>query len=208
MSVNETSTMTDPLIGGLHHVTAICGNPQTNLDFYVGVLGLRLVKKTVNFDDPSTYHLYYGDGVGSPGTILTFFPWIGVPSGRDGTGQVSAISFATDEPGLAWWEKRLKQRGVEVRGPMKRFNETYLVFADPDGLPLEIVVGASTAAVKTWDKSPVPPQFALQGFHSVTLAEAGYERTHALLTAQMGFTLISEESARFRYRAPGERGAL
>ena len=112
--------MTDPLIGGLHHVTAICGNPQTNLDFYVGVLGLRLVKKTVNFDDPSTYHLYYGDGAGSPGTILTFFPWIGVPSGRDGTGQVSVISFATDEPGLAWWEKGLKERGVEVRGPMRR----------------------------------------------------------------------------------------
>ena len=195
---------TEPLINGLHHVTAVCGDPQANVAFYSGVLGLRLVKKTVNFDDPGTYHLYYGDGVGSAGTIMTFFPWVGTPPGRDGTGQVAAVSFAVSETSLPWWEARLKEHKVEVRGPMKRFDESYLQFADPDGLPLEIVTTPRAPVYKTWDKSPVPPEYVLQGFHSVTLAEAGYELTHALLTAQMGFVALRDESARFRYQAPGK----
>jgi glyoxalase family protein len=199
--------MSDPLITGLHHITAVCGDPQTNLDFYVGVLGLRLVKKTVNFDDPATYHLYYGDGAGTPGTILTFFPWEGQPPGRDGTGQVSAVSFATDEAGLEWWTSRLAQRKIAFRGPMKRFDETFIVFEDPDGLPLEIVAGPETPAVQNWDKSPVPAQYSLHGFHSVTLTEAGYELTHALLTTQMGFSQVANEGSRFRYKAPGGRAA-
>jgi len=196
-----------PLINGLHHVTAVCGDPRANVAFYSGMLGLRLVKKTVNFDDPGTYHLYYGDGVGSPGTIMTFFPWVGTPSGREGTGQVSAVSFATSDAGLPWWEGRLREHAIEVRGPMRRFDETYLQFADPDGLSLEIVTTPLAPRYAAWSKSPVPPQFALQGFHAVTLAEAGYELTHALLTAQMGFTALRDESARFRYQAPGKGAA-
>ncbi len=203
----NTLADSDQLINGLHHVTAVCGDPSANIAFYSGVLGLRLVKKTVNFDDPGTYHLYYGDGVGSPGSIITFFPWIGSPSGRDGTGLVSTVSFATTEAGLDWWEARLKEHEIEVRGPMRRFSETYLTFADPDGLALEIVTTPVEPTYTPWDRSSVPSQFALQGLHSVTLAEAGYELTHALLTAQMGFLPLRDESARFRYQAPGKRAS-
>jgi len=195
--------MSSPAINGLHHVTAICGDPQRNYEFYTGVLGLRLVKKTVNFDDPSSYHLYYADGAGTPGSVLTFFAWKGSPNGRDGTGQVGATAFATDEAGLAHWEKRLKEKGIAVRGPMQRFNEVYLEFADPDGLPLEIVISDQSKAFQPWAKSPVPAERQLRGFHSVTLSESGYERTGALLGPQMGWKLIGEAGGRYRYQAPG-----
>lgn len=190
-------------IKGLHHVTSICGEPQKNYDFYAGVLGLRLVKKTVNFDDPGTYHLYYGDGAGTPGSILTFFPFAGSPEGRIGTGQASVTAFATNEAGLEFWRSRLVQRGVEVRGPMERFGEIYLSFEDPEGLGLEIVVADQTAAFQAWSGSTVPPDLQLRGFHSVTLSEAGYERTQSLLTTQMGWTLVKQSGQRFRYQAPG-----
>lgn len=195
--------MSTPTINGLHHVTAICGDPQRNYDFYTGMLGLRLVKKTVNFDDPSAYHLYYGDGVGTPGSVLTFFPWKDLPNGRDGTGEVGATAFATDEAGLAFWKSRLTEKGVEVRGPLERFGEAYLEFEDPDGLKLEIVHTAQAGSFQTWSKSSVPADKQLRGFHSVTLAEAGYERTQALLTHQMGWALVKECGGRFRYQAPG-----
>jgi glyoxalase family protein len=190
-------------ISGLHHVTAICGDPQRNFEFYTGVLGLRLVKKTVNFDDPSTYHLYYSDGAGTPGSVITFFPWQDIPQGRDGTGQVSATAFATKESALPFWEKRLQAKGVKYRGPMQRFNEVYLEFADPDGMPLEIVVADQSKAFPPWAKAPVPAEMQLCGFHSVTLSEAGYELTQALLSAQMGWTQVSQSGGRFRYQAPG-----
>lgn len=191
-------------IEGLHHVTAICGDPQPNYDFYVGTLGLRLVKKTVNFDDPGSYHLYYADGAGTPGSVLTFFPWPDLPSGRDGTGQAGAVAFATDEAGLDYWEKRLTERGVELRGPLERFGEPYIEFADPDGMRVEIVATAARGdAFIPWTGSSVPPGMQLRGFHSVTLLEAGYELTQALLVHQMGWTLEKEFGGRFRYRAPG-----
>ena len=189
-------------ITGLHHVTAICGDPQRNYEFYAGVLGLRLVKKTVNFDDPRTYHLYYADGAGTPGSVLTFFPWPNMPLGRDGTGQISATAFATSEAGLAYWQKRLEEKGIESRGPMQRFDEVYVEFEDPDGMKIEIVVADQSAAFKPWSKSPVPEAMQFRGFHSVTLSEGGYERTHALLTHQMGWTLLEESGGRFRYQAP------
>jgi glyoxalase family protein len=188
-------------INGLHHVTAVCGDAQKNYDFYTGVLGLRLVKKTVNFDDPGTYHLYYGDGAGSPGSILTFFPFAGLPQGRSGTGQVSFTAFATNEAGLEFWQARLAARGAEVRGPMERFGEVYIAFEDPEGLGLEIVAADQSAAIQPWSGSPVPPAMQLRGFHSVTLSEAGYERTQALLTTQMGWTLLKQSGQRFRYQA-------
>lgn len=190
-------------ISGLHHVTAICGDPQRNYDFYTRILGLRLVKETVNFDDPGTYHLYYADGAGTPGSVLTFFSWPKMAGGRSGTGQTSATAFSTSEAGLEFWQQRLKQEGVEVRGPMQRFDEVYVEFDDPDGMKLELVVANQAAAFTPWAHSPVPAAMQLRGFHSVTLAEGGYERTHALLTRQMGWTLLKQSGERFRYQAPG-----
>lgn len=193
--------MSAPLIQGLHHVTAVCGAPQRNFDFYSGLLGLRLVKKTVNFDDPGTYHLYYADGAGTPGSVLTFFPWVEAPAGRVGTGQVSAIAYAVSEPGFAYWQGRLAANKVEFHGPKARFDETYIEFADPDGLKLELVVADQSAAFTAWANSPVPAAMQLRGFHSVTLAESGVGPTQALLTNQMGWTLVKEQDSRFRYRA-------
>jgi len=203
IKVISVKFMSVPAINGLHHVTAICGDPQRNYEFYAGILGLRLVKKTVNFDDPSSYHLYYADGEGTPGSILTFFAWKDSPNGRDGTGQVGATAFATDEAGLAYWESRLKGKGIAVRGPMQRFNEVYLEFADPDGLPLEIVISDQSKAFRPWTKAPVPAERQLRGFHSVTLSEGGYERTGALLSEQMGWKLAGESGGRYRYQASG-----
>ncbi len=124
---------------GIHHVTAIAGDPQRNVDFYTGVLGLRLVKLTVNFDDPRSYHLYYGDELGHPGTIMTFFAWPGVPKGRQGTGQVTVTSFSIPQASLDYWIERLSQQGVSSKGPTSRFDETILSLLDPDGLELELV---------------------------------------------------------------------
>lgn len=190
-------------IQGLHHVTAVCSAPQRNYDFYCGLLGLRLVKKTVNFDDPGTYHLYYADGAGTPGSVLTFFPWVDAPVGRSGSGQVTAIAYAVSEQGLAYWQDRLATNKVELRGPATRFDETYLEFEDPDGLKIELVVADQTAAFPAWAKSPVTAAMQLRGFHSVTLSESGREMTHALLTTQMGWTLVKEQGGRSRYQAPG-----
>ena len=129
--------MTDKILG-IHHVTAIAGDPQRNLDFYTGVLGLRLVKVTVNFDDPGTYHFYFGDGSGQPGTILTFFPWPGARRGRRGNGQVAVTAFSIPEGATGYWQERLKDHGVFSNAPLERLDETVLVFADPDGLHLEL----------------------------------------------------------------------
>jgi glyoxalase family protein len=166
-------------IPGIHHVTALAGDPQRNLDFYTGVLGLRLVKLTVNFDDPGTYHLYYGDAQGTPGTILTFFPWPGAPKGRQGAGQTSSIAFAAPAASLAYWAERLGNPSANGR----------IAFHDPDGLPLEIVAEGDGGGN------------AITGFHGVTLSESGYESTARLLTETFGYRLISEEGNRFRYAA-------
>src|SRR5215210_2898559 len=124
---------------GIHHVTAIGGDPQRNVDFYEGILGLRLIKKTVNFDDPGTYHLYYGDEAGTPGTIMTFFPWPGAPKGRRGTGQVAATAFSVPRRALGYWVHRLIEHGVAFEGPTNRFEEKIISFEDPSGLWLELV---------------------------------------------------------------------
>jgi len=126
---------------GIHHVTAIAGDPQRNLDFYSGLLSLRLVKLTVNFDDPTTYHLYYGDRSGDPGSILTFFPWPGAQHGRQGTGQASAVAFAIRPASLGYWIERLVRHGVKHDGPSTRFGQQVLSFRDPDGLQVESVGG-------------------------------------------------------------------
>ncbi len=189
-------------ISGLHHVTAIAGDPQINIDYYMGFLGLRLVKLTVNFDDPGTYHLYYGDGVGHPGTIMTFFPWPDGAHGRQGTGQLTTTSFSIPASALDFWVKRFKDRHVNFEGPVKRNDdEQVLSFSDPDGLSLEIVAHPTASIRGGWAEGPIPPEHAIRGFHAVTLTEEGYESTVAMLTKDLGFRLTREEGNRFRYEA-------
>ncbi|MDR7521753.1 MAG: ring-cleaving dioxygenase [Armatimonadota bacterium] len=198
-----------PRILGIHHVTAIAGAPQRNVDFYVGTLGLRLVKRTVNFDDPGTYHLYYGDQVGRPGTIMTFFPWPGAPRGRIGVGQVTVTAFFIPARAVGFWQERLRRHGIATRGPTARFDETVLAFEDPDGLPLELVASDDDARAG-WPDGPIPEAYAIRGFHSVTLSERGLDeggrRTLGLLDEGLGFRLVGEASGRFRFAA-GEGGA-
>jgi glyoxalase family protein len=188
-------------IEGLHHVTAIAGDPQTNIDFYTGVLGLRLVKLTVNFDDPTTYHLYYGDGQGHPGTIMTFFPWPGAFKGRIGAGQLTVTSFAAPEKSLPYWRERLRKRGVEFDEATSDFGEELVFLRDPNGLQLELVSTSNANPNRVWERGPVPTEHAVRGFHHVTLSESGYERTASLLTQTLGFKQIAKEGNRFRYAA-------
>jgi len=184
---------------GIHHITAIAGDPQTNLDFYAGVLGLRLVKLTVNFDDPGTYHLYYGDGVGHPGTILTFFPWPHAPEGRRGTGQVTETAFAIPEQAVDFWAARLAEYRVAFKGPFDRFGEQVLSLSDPDGLGIELVGARVTRDDRAYAAGLVRLEFAIRGFHSATLMQADERKTTALLTDTMGFTLVAQEGNRYRY---------
>lgn len=186
---------------GIHHVTAICGDPQTNVDFYAGLLGLRLVKRTVNFDDPTTYHLYYGDGIGSPGTILTFFPWPGTGAGRPGTGQVTATAFAIPSGAATYWRTRLLEAGVAVGEPVSRFGEEVLSFADPDGMRVELITSNYVDAGRAFLDGGVPAEFAIHGFHSATLTEEGFQHTSALLTETLGFHAAGQENGRFRFIA-------
>jgi glyoxalase family protein len=196
-----------PNLEGLHHVTAIAGEPQTNIDFYTGVLGLRLVKLTVNFDDPTTYHLYYGDGQGHPGTILTFFPWPGALRGRIGTGQLTVTSFAVPEKSLPYWTQRLSRNRIEFEKTRSDFGEEILFLKDPDGLQVAMVSTPNANPDRVWEKGPVPAEHAIRGFHGVTLSENGHQRTASLLTQILGFREIAKEGSRFRYgldrAAPG-----
>ncbi|MBA2692355.1 MAG: ring-cleaving dioxygenase [Rubrobacter sp.] len=186
---------------GIHHVTAISGEPQKNVDFYVGVLGLRMVKKTVNFDDPGTYHLYYGDGKGSPGSIMTFFPWANAPNGTQGTGQLTAASFSVPESSLDFWKTRLAENGVSFDEPEERFGNTVLPFADPDGMSLELV--ANRDEREGWDDGTVPAENTVRGFHDVTLMVANPERTAEVMTKHLGFREAASEDGRVRYEAGG-----
>jgi glyoxalase family protein len=188
-------------IHGLHHITAIAGDPQSNLDFYTGVLGLRLVKLTVNYDDPATYHLYYGDGQGHPGTILTFFPWPGAPHGRIGTGQASVVSFAVPEKSLVYWRERLRQYQVEFEEARSAFGEEMLSLTDSDALQLELVSTPNANPDRIWENGPVPGSYAIRGFHHVTLSESRYESTASLLTEVLGFKPIQQIGSRLRYAA-------
>jgi glyoxalase family protein len=186
-------------IPGLHHVTAIASDPQRNLDFYVGVLGLRFVKRTINFDDPGTYHFYFGDRRGTPGTILTFFPWPGVRRGIRGTGQIEATAFSISPDSVGYWLERLKQQHVAAERTASRLGEEVIRFVDPDGLLLELTASDSLSSVEQWPDSPIPPEHALHGFHSVSAALEGYEKTARLLTETFGYRLIEESGNRFRF---------
>ena len=193
--------MPKPIVG-LHHVTAIASDPQRNLDFYTEVLGLRFVKRTINFDDPGTYHFYFGDDAGSPGTILTFFPWPRASRGSLGVGETSATAFSVPRPSLEFWERRLLAAGIPVERTGERFEEEVLSFADPDGMRLEIVGHQDAGVAKAPRTSGVSPEHAIRGFFGVTLCEGGYEKTVGVL-ATMGFHKIGEHGTRFRFAAKG-----
>ena len=196
-------------IPGIHHVTAIASDPQRNVDFYTNTLGLRLVKLTVNFDDPSTYHLYFGDEQGSPGTLLTFFPWPGAARGRRGTGQVAATSFAVPEGALDYWEDRLRQRDAAFLKRQRRFDEEVLSFLDPDWMQLELVTRPGAEAGAPWEEGGIPFDYAIRGFDGVTLWEEDLTSTLDLLTGTMGFKQVGEEGPRIRLRAASDgNGAL
>ena len=189
----------DRQIPGIHHVTAIAGNPQGNVDFYTEVLGLRLVKLTVNFDDPGTYHLYYGDESGQPGTILTFFPWPGATRGRRGTGQVAVTSFLVTEGALDYWQDRLARHGATTGPRERRFDEEAFATFDPDGMQIELVARPDVGEPSAWEGSSVPRDYAIRGFHGVTLWERDLEPTAALLGQTMGFKPVDETGPRFRF---------
>jgi glyoxalase family protein len=197
-------TIAQPL--GMHHVTAIATDPQRNVDFYREVLGLRLVKQTVNYDAPDTYHLYYGDEAGHPGTILTFFPWPHAPRGRRGTGQATTTAFSVPEGSLGYWQQRLRARGVEIIEQATRESDDVLALADPDGLRLELVAHPGDRRAG-WPDGPVPVEHAVRGLFGVVLTEGAMEGTDAMLRERLGFQVVEEVGGRTRYgvgdAAPG-----
>ncbi len=194
-------------ISGLHHVTAIARDPQVNVDFYTGVLGLRLVKRTVNFDDPGTYHFYYGDGAGTPGTLLTFFPWPLAKRGSQGAGQATATAFSVPAASLGWWRERLARHHVAFEEPVRRLDEEVISLLDRDGLELELVAHEGAEQRAPWDGGPVPPEQAIRGFHGVTLTEWN-PRVSAGLLGAMGFRQVAESGRRTRFEVgPGGAGS-
>jgi glyoxalase family protein len=184
-------------IPGIHHVTAITADPQTNVDFYADVLGLRFVKRTVNFDDPGSYHLYFGDAIGHPGGIMTFFGWPGTSPGRRGTGQLTQTAFSVAPESLDFWTARLKSHGVEAE-LSQRFDDEVLSFDDPDGLALELVAGPGDARAP-WDGGSVPAEHGIRGFRAITVTVASADPTAALLTGPMGFEAGAREGGRSRF---------
>jgi glyoxalase family protein len=192
---------------GIHHVTAISGKATRNLDFYTHVLGMRFVKKTVNFDDPGTYHLYYGDATGNPGTILTFFPWEHAAPGRAGVGLTQETAFRVPASSIGYWTHRFVERGVAHQALEKRFGEHVLPFKDPDGLILALVGAATAETEPAWHTSDIPTEHAIRGFHGVTLLHEDASPTASVLTDVLGFIKAGEDGQLIRFRASEAIGA-
>ncbi len=190
-------------VHGIHHVTAISGDAQENLNFYVGVMGMRLVKKSVNQDAPDTYHFFYADGVGNPGTDLTFFPWPSMPPARLGIGLTVEVPFAVPKGALAYWQERLTRNKVEVGKVETRFGEKVLPFKDPHGLQLALVETDDERQFVAWKESPVPAEHQLRGMHAVRLWERDLKPTETLLTQVMGFERVGAEDGWHRYGVEG-----
>lgn len=196
----------EKLITGIHHITALASDAQKNIDFYAGILGVRLVKKTVNFDASEVYHFYYGNETGTPGSILTFFPYQGLTRGRHGKGMLNTTTFSVASSSMNYWLERLKKFGINHKQPIERFtSETVIYFEDHDGLGLELVFNDK-------DNRPgftygnIPHEHAIKGFYSAEIWLEGYERTAGLLTEQMDHVLIGEKGNRFRFAADDSPG--
>ncbi len=199
--------ISDRNITGIHHITAISASAQENLDFYSGILGMRLIKKTVNFDDPGVYHLYFADYKGTPGGVLTFFPYEGVQKGRKGAGMVNTISFSVPSDSLSYWESRLDRHGIYRKEVQTRLgDERYLYFEDNDGLGLELVFNDNDNR-EGWKGGTVPEEFTIRGFFGATIWHNGGEETVSLLTGAMDHKLTISDGKRKRYAAKDEPGA-
>ena len=195
----------DDTITGLHHVTVIAGDAQENLDFYAGVLGMRLVKKTVNQDVPGTYHLFYADGAAHAGTDLTFFPWPDMEPGRAGVGLTVEVALAVPTGSLEYWTDRLVHYGIRVHQPFARFGERLLAFTDPHGVRLALVETAADREFTPWARSSVPEPSQIRGLHGVRLLERSAAATVAFLTGTLGFEEIGQEDGWRRFALSGER---
>lgn len=191
---------------GIHHITAFARDPQANVDFYAGILGLRLVKRTINFDAPEVYHLYFGNEAGSPGTIITFFPWPNSRKGSVGGGQVGATVYAVPKGALPYWEQRLTGFGIEV-GRATRFSETYLQFTDNEGLRLELVE-REEGAESAWSFGGIPPERAIKGFGGAVLFSTNPQKTMQTLERLLGFEKIAEDAEYARLRSSGDIGNI
>jgi glyoxalase family protein len=190
---------------GIHHITGIVRDAQQNVDFYTSVLGLRLVKQTVNFNEKFTRHLFYGDETGSPGTVLSFFPYPAEDDGRIGQPQITTAALVIPPDSIEYWVERLAAHDVAVEGPSGRFDETVLKFSDADGTHLELVTGDSL--VDPWDCGPVPARHAIRGIHSVTLLSTNVFVTASVLDT-LGFDLLDQEGDRVRYQAAGNHATV
>lgn len=187
---------------GLHHITAIAGDAQRNYDFYTQTLGLRLVKKTVNFDDPQTYHFYFGDETGSPGTLITFFPWAGVRQGIPGAGMATDIGYSVPKGSLEFWQARFEALQVDHDPIAERFGERYLPFLDPDGLRLRLIESRTPDSRRGWETDSVKQAVAIKGFHSVVLTLNQIKPTAEILEQVFGYEPAGEHENFYRYRTP------
>ena len=188
----------DKQILGLHHVTAISSNAKQNHHFYTNVLGLRMVKKTVNFDDPGTYHFYFGDEQGTPGTIITFFPWEGIGQGRNGAGMATHTGYSVPEGSFPFWEERLKKHGITAR-ESEIVGEKVLSFNDPDGMQLQLIVPNKQDSREPWTTDEISSDVAIRGFHNVTLTLRSADATSKVLTDILGYTLAKQVGNRYRF---------
>jgi glyoxalase family protein len=190
-------------VNGLHHVTCIASNPQKNLDFYAGILGMRLVKKSVNQDDPSTYHLFYADAEGRPGTDITFFPWQHMQPARKGVGLATEVQLAVAADTLPYWQKRFEQYGVKIGELETRFGEKVLPFKDYDGLELALVELSNQRAFTPWEKSSVPEDKQVIGLHGARMWQRTLEQSANFLTDTLGFDYQGHEKGWHRYTVNG-----
>jgi glyoxalase family protein len=189
------------MISGLHHITAISSDPKKNYDFYTKVLGVRFIKKTVNFDNPYTYHLYFGDEIGTPGSALTFFPYVNSPQGRRGAGQTLTIAFQIPKESLRYWFERFVNLGVKHEKIQKRFGESYIRFYDNDGLQMELMASDDQYAdFRAWKDSPVPVEHQIRGFHSVSLGALKPSETEKLIIEFLEYEKFKEEEKIIRFK--------
>ncbi|HNP17159.1 MAG TPA: ring-cleaving dioxygenase [Fulvivirga sp.] len=192
---------------GLHHITAIAGDAQRNYDFYTKTLGFRLVKRTVNFDDPQTYHFYFGNKVGSPGTILTFFPWANVGQGKNGAGMATEIGYSVPNGSLEFWKTRLEKGNISHNADSVRFGEKHIAFQDPDGLWLNLIEAKHNDERKGCETAEINADVAIKGFHTVTLTLNDINATAAILTEVFGYKQIAQEGNLYRYQTDAVENA-